>query len=70
MRGERALPTVALLPTTARAQWGKGSHVSLQVDASTLGIRWELLHDVSQGSTLPLGLQVAVVRQLAGNKSS
>jgi hypothetical protein len=64
--GERALPTVALLPTTARAQWGKGSHVSLQVDASTLGIRWELLHDVTQGSTLPLGLQVAVVRQLAG----
>ena len=58
---ERTLPTLELLPTSARAQWLSGSHVILQVDHSTLGVQWERLQEPN---SLPLGLQVAVVRQL------
>lgn len=58
---EHLLPTLDLLPTSARAQWLSGSHIILQVDQNTLGVRWELLQEPN---SLPLGLQVAVVRQL------
>lgn len=64
---EYLLPTLDLLPTSARAQWLSGSHIILQVDQNTLGVRWELLQEPN---SLPLGLQVAVVRQLAEAVSS
>ncbi|WP_020557933.1 CHAT domain-containing protein [Thiofilum flexile] len=58
---ERVLPTLSLLPTSARAQWLSGSNVIVQLDQSTLSVQWERLQEAN---SLALGLQVAVVRQL------
>lgn len=66
---EREAPTVDLLPTSARAQWLNGSSVIVQVDEGTYRTRWELLKDAIT-QQLPLGLQVAVVRQWGSTKQS